>query len=95
MARRPRNRIGRSAPEPAGIAMRTLRLFPTALKVGQGAVSYIPHGSLLTGDAEHIRESRAHSPGGEQASTAERHSSHDESREDQRRSEMPERLPVS
>jgi hypothetical protein len=39
--------------------------------------------------------SRAHSPGGEQASTAERRSNHDERREDQRRGEMPERLPIS
>lgn len=39
--------------------------------------------------------SRAHSPGGEQASTPERHSSHNESREDQRRGEMPERLSIS
>ncbi|CAG9260026.1 DNA-binding transcriptional regulator, LysR family [Paraburkholderia unamae] len=29
--------------------------YPWSLKVGQEAVSYIPHGSLLTGDAEHIR----------------------------------------
>jgi DNA-binding transcriptional LysR family regulator len=28
---------------------------PWQLKVGQEKVSYIPHGSLLTGDAEHIR----------------------------------------
>jgi hypothetical protein len=38
---------------------------------------------------------RAHSPGGEQASTADRHSNHNERREDQRRGEMPERLPIS
>lgn len=31
----------------------------------------------------------------EQASTAERHSRHDERREDQRRGEMAERLPIS
>jgi DNA-binding transcriptional LysR family regulator len=29
--------------------------YPWSLKVGQEAVSYVPHGSLLTGDAEHIR----------------------------------------
>lgn len=28
---------------------------PWSLKVGQETRSYIPHGSLLTGDAEHIR----------------------------------------
>ena len=28
---------------------------PWSLKVGQETVSYVPHGSLLTGDAEHIR----------------------------------------
>ena len=28
---------------------------PWSLKVGQESVSYVPHGSLLTGDAEHIR----------------------------------------
>jgi hypothetical protein len=39
--------------------------------------------------------SRAHSPGGEQASTAERHRNHNESREDQRRGEMLKRLPIS
>jgi hypothetical protein len=39
--------------------------------------------------------SRAHSPDGEQASTAERQRSHNESREDQRRGEMPERLAIS
>lgn len=38
--------------------------------------------------------SRAHSPGGEQASTAKRHRNHNESREDQRRGEMLERLPI-
>jgi hypothetical protein len=39
--------------------------------------------------------STAYSPGGGQASTAQRHSSHNERREDQRWCEMPERLPVS
>lgn len=34
-------------------------------------------------------------PDSKQTSTAERHSSDNESREDQRRREMPERLPVS
>ncbi|MFL9932856.1 substrate binding domain-containing protein [Paraburkholderia sp. RL18-103-BIB-C] len=29
--------------------------YPWSLKVEQEAVSYVPHGSLLTGDAEHIR----------------------------------------
>jgi DNA-binding transcriptional LysR family regulator len=29
--------------------------YPWSLKVGQQAISYVPHGSLLTGDAEHIR----------------------------------------
>jgi DNA-binding transcriptional LysR family regulator len=29
--------------------------YPWSLKVGQEAISYVPHGSLLTGDAEHIR----------------------------------------
>ena len=29
--------------------------YPWALKVGRESVSYVPHGSLLTGDAEHIR----------------------------------------
>jgi DNA-binding transcriptional LysR family regulator len=29
--------------------------YPWSLNVGQEAVSYVPHGSLLTGDAEHIR----------------------------------------
>jgi DNA-binding transcriptional LysR family regulator len=29
--------------------------YPWSLKVGQETVSYVPHGSLLTGDAEHIR----------------------------------------
>ncbi|MDB5756244.1 MAG: LysR family transcriptional regulator [Massilia sp.] len=28
---------------------------PWSLKVGQETISYVPHGSLLTGDAEHIR----------------------------------------
>ena len=34
-------------------------------------------------------------PFGQQTSTAERHSSHNESREDQRRGKMLERLPIS
>ncbi|SAL75316.1 hypothetical protein AWB68_04745 [Caballeronia choica] len=38
---------------------------------------------------------RAHSSVGEQASNAERHRNHNESREDQRRGEMLERLPIS
>lgn len=29
--------------------------YPWSLKVGRETVSYVPHGSLLTGDAEHIR----------------------------------------
>ncbi|WP_218179158.1 LysR family transcriptional regulator [Pseudomonas gingeri] len=29
--------------------------YPWSLKVGQEIVSYVPHGALLTGDAEHIR----------------------------------------
>lgn len=29
--------------------------YPWSLRVGKDAVSYVPHGSLLTGDAEHIR----------------------------------------
>ncbi|NWA25178.1 LysR family transcriptional regulator [Pseudomonas gingeri] len=29
--------------------------YPWSLKVGQETVSYVPHGALLTGDAEHIR----------------------------------------
>lgn len=29
--------------------------YPWSLRVGQETVSYIPHGSLLTGDAEHVR----------------------------------------
>ena len=42
-----------------------------------------------------IRAIRPHSPGGEEASTADRHSNHYERGEDQRRGQMPERLPVS
>jgi DNA-binding transcriptional LysR family regulator len=29
--------------------------YPWSLKVGRESVSYVPHGSLLTGDAEHVR----------------------------------------
>ncbi|WP_322015686.1 LysR family transcriptional regulator [Paraburkholderia sp. J12] len=29
--------------------------YPWSLRTGQDTVSYVPHGSLLTGDAEHIR----------------------------------------
>lgn len=29
--------------------------YPWSLKVGKETVSYVPHGSLLTGDAEHVR----------------------------------------
>jgi hypothetical protein len=50
------------------------------------AARICPRGLLASG---------AHSPGGEEASTADRYSSHNESREDQRRGEMPERLPIS
>jgi hypothetical protein len=48
-----------------------------------------------TGYPRGLLASRARSPGGEQASTAERHRNHNESREDQRRGEMLKRLPIS